>query len=68
MTEVIEIVWPELNKSFELVNIFLSEYSNRVYEVIKEQYLDSKLKVILYNNNIVIVGMGKGCFTRSRKY
>ncbi len=50
--EVIEIVWPELNKSFELVNIFLSEYSNRVYEVIKEQHLDSKLKVILYNNNI----------------
>ena len=57
--EVIEIVWPELNKRFELVNILLSEYSNRVYEVIKEQYLDSKLKVILYNNNIVIVGIEK---------
>ncbi|WP_195989396.1 helix-turn-helix domain-containing protein [Clostridium sp. D53t1_180928_C8] len=57
--EVIEIVWPELNKSFELISIFLSEYSNRVYESIKKEYLNSKLKVVLYNNNIVIIGKNR---------
>ena len=58
--EVIEIVWPELNNSFEIINIFFSEDSIIVYEFIKEEYLNSRLKVVLYNNNnIVIIGKNK---------
>lgn len=54
--KVVEIVWPELNKSFKLINIYLSEYSSKIYEYIKEQYSNSTIEVILYNNNIVIIG------------
>ena len=54
--KVVEIVWPELNKSFKLINIYLSEYSSKIYEYIKEQYSNSTIEVVLYNNNILIIG------------
>ena len=54
--EVVEIIWPELNKTFKLINIYLSEYSSKIYEYIKEQYLNSTIEVVLYNNNILVIG------------
>ena len=35
-SEVIDIVWPEINKSFKIINIYLSEYSSKIYECIKD--------------------------------
>lgn len=54
--EVVEVIWSELNKSFKIINIYLSEYSSEIYDDIKELYLNSTIEVILYNNNILIIG------------
>ncbi|MBP3915980.1 MULTISPECIES: helix-turn-helix domain-containing protein [unclassified Clostridium] len=54
--EVVEIVWPELNKAFKLINIYLSEYSSEIYDDIKEKYSNSTIEVVLYNDNILVIG------------
>ena len=50
------IVWPELNKAFKLINIYLSEYSSEIYDDIKEKYSNSTIEVVLYNDNILVIG------------
>ena len=55
-TEVIDIVWPELNESFELINIYTDIYSNELYEEIKYIYSSDKIEVIYYGNAILVVG------------
>ena len=54
--ELINIVWPEANKSFKLINIYLSEYSSKIYEYIKGEYLNSGIEVMSYKNNILVIG------------
>lgn len=55
-TEVVDIVWPELNESFELINIYTDIYSNELYEEIKDIYSSDKIEVIYYENAILVVG------------
>ena len=55
-TEVIDIVWPELNESFELINIYTDIYSNELYEEIKDIYSSDRIEVIYYENAILVVG------------
>ena len=55
-TEVVDIVWPELNESFELINIYTDIYSNELYEEIKYIYSSDKIEVIYYGNAILVVG------------
>ena len=54
--EIVDIVWPEINKSFKLINIYLSEYSSKIYQFIKDEYLNSRIEVISYRNNILVIG------------
>ena len=55
-SEIVNIVWPEINKSFKIINIYLSEYSSKIYECIKDEYLNSGIEVISYRNNILVIG------------
>lgn len=55
-SEIVDIVWPEINKSFKIINIYLSEYSSKIYECIKDEYLNEGIEVISYRNNILVIG------------
>lgn len=54
--DIVYEVWADLNKTFKIINIYLSEYNNRVYEYLKDIYLNTKIEVIFYKNNIIIIG------------
>lgn len=55
-SEIVDIIWPEINKSFKLINIYLSEYSSKIYECIRDEYLNRGSEVIFYRNNILVIG------------
>ena len=53
---VIKSSWPVITKEFNLINIYVENYSDELLSYIKQVYLDSDIEILFYNGNILMIG------------
>lgn len=53
---VIKANWPVITKEFNLINIYVENYSDELLSYIKQVYLDSDIEILFYNGNILMIG------------
>lgn len=58
--EIINNVYPEINEKFYFINIFIDKFNENIVSYLKESYSISNTEVIVYNENILIVGNFEG--------
>ncbi|MFR1822698.1 MAG: PucR family transcriptional regulator [Clostridium saudiense] len=49
-------IWPRLNGTFQLMNIFVEGDTNNILACIKKIYINTEVEVVLYNGNIIVIG------------
>ena len=53
---VIKASWPVITKEFNLINIYVDNYSDELLSYIKQGYLDSDIEILFYNGSILMIG------------
>ncbi len=53
---VIKASWPVITKKFNLINIYVDNYSDELLSYIKQGYLDSDIEILFYNGSILMIG------------
>ena len=53
---VIKASWPVITKEFNLINIYVDNYSDELLSYIKQVYLDSDIEILFYNGSILMIG------------
>ncbi|EKY26300.1 PucR family transcriptional regulator [Clostridium celatum] len=54
--ELVTAIFPEINKEFNLINIYIEKYNEEILFCIEESYAESNIEVVLYNKNILLIG------------
>ena len=53
---VIKASWPVITKEFNLINIYVNNYSDELLSYIKQGYVESEIEILLYKGNILMIG------------
>lgn len=53
---VIKANWPVITREFNLINIYVDNYSDELLSYIKQGYLDSDIEILFYKGSILMIG------------
>lgn len=53
---VIKASWPVITRKFNLINIYVDNYSDELLSYIKQGYLDSEIEILFYKGSILMIG------------
>ena len=53
---VIKASWPVITRKFNLINIYVDNYSDELLSYIKQGYLDSDIEILFYKGSILMIG------------
>ncbi len=54
--KIIRLTWPIIEKDFNLINIYMENYSEELLLFIKQPYLNTDIEILFYNGNIIMIG------------
>ena len=54
--KIIKLTWPIIEKDFNLINIYMENYSEELLLFIKQPYLNTDIEILFYNGNIIMIG------------
>lgn len=53
---IIKASWPVITEKFDLISIYIDNYTEEILSYIKEGYVDSDIEIVFYKGNILMFG------------